>query len=86
MTGQAGILEQVKPCETVHVMLANGKVRTAHISGKCVLRVAAGKGTINITLKNVLVVAGLTTALVSVREAVSHAYTLTFPRRRSSSR
>lgn len=78
MTGRADILEEVNACEPVHVMLADGKVRTARTSGKCVLPVAAGNKPVTVTLKTVLLVPGLTSSLFSVREAVSNGYTVEF--------
>lgn len=78
MTGKVELLEQVKACDPVHVMLADGKVRMARTSGKCVLRVATGNKPVQLTLKQVLIVPGLTTSLFSVREAVSNGYSVEF--------
>lgn len=78
MTGQTRVLEDVQPCAPGHVMLADGKVRTARTSGKCVIRVTAGETTVNLMLTKVLVVPGLATSLFSVREAVSHGYRVVF--------
>lgn len=77
--GEAWILHQFKTCDPTRVALADGKVRTARTSGMATLRLHGNsKKSVQIMLKHVLVVPGLTTSLFSVRQASTHGYRVNF--------
>jgi len=69
MTGAAGSLRSVAARAPLTIVLADGRRRTARTSGTAHLKVHGVAGALDLRLQDVLVVPGLTSLLLSVRQA-----------------
>lgn len=78
MTGSPAGLIRVKSCIPVAIMMADGRVKVADRSGTATLAVRGKSGPTRLTIKNVLLVPGLSAPLFSIRQATGHGYKVEF--------